>query len=88
MGGIANADLSAKEKISNARDLASSGTALLTIIALACLTLEAELLEQIDGLHLYLTARQIEVEAAIALLFLIVFAFCWWLSVLAMGKVV
>lgn len=86
LGAIANVDLSVGKRISKTRDLAGSMTALLTIIALACLTLETELLQQIDGLHLYLTAREIAVEVAIVLLFSIPFAFCWWLSVLVMGK--
>lgn len=84
----ANVDLSAKEQVSSARDLARPGTAFLTIIALACLTLETELLQQIDGLQLYLTAREIAVESAIALLSSIAIAFCWWLSVLVAGKIV
>lgn len=86
MGVTANADPGVEKQISEMRDLAGSGTALLTVTALACLTLEAELLQQIDSLRLYLTAREIAIEAAIVLLFTIPFAFCWWLSVLVMGK--
>ena len=86
MGVIANVDPDVEKQTSKTRNLAGSATALLTITALTCLTLEAELLQQVDGLHLYLTAREIAVEAAIVLLFSIPFAFCWWLSVLVLGR--
>ena len=67
---------------------ANAGTALLTIIALGCLTLETELVQQIDGLRLYLTAREIVIEAIIALLFSIVAASCWWACVVVFGELV
>lgn len=88
LGVTANVDLSVKEQTSNARELARPGTAFLTITAFACLTLETELLQQIDSLRLYLTIREIAIEAAIILLFSIPFAFSWWLSVLVIGKLV
>lgn len=84
----ANVDLSAEEQISNAGDLARSGIAFLTITALACLALETELFQQIDGMHLYLTIREIALEGAIALLCSIAIALGWWLSVLAAGRIV
>ena len=64
------------------------GIALLTIIALACLTLETELVQQIDSLRLYLTTSEILIEAAIALLFSVVAASCWWLFVWVLGELV
>jgi len=88
LGGITNVDLGLEKQISEARDIKGSGIAFLTITALACLTLETELLQQIDSLHLYLTIREIAVEAAIALLCSIAAASCWWLSVLIVTKIV
>lgn len=85
---ITNVDLPVKKQISDPRELAKPGTAFLTITALAGLTLEIELLQQIDSLRLYLTAREIAMEGAIALLFSIAVAVCWWLFVLVAGKFV
>ncbi len=63
-----------------------SGLALLSIIALVCLSLEIELLQQIDSLRLYLTAREIMLEAGVALLLSLAIGCCWWLFVLLIGK--
>jgi len=68
--------------------LARPGIAFLTITALSCLALESELLQQIDGMHLYLTIREIALEGAIALLCSVAIALLWWLSVLAAGRIV
>lgn len=87
LGAIANVDLGVK-KISAARDLARPGTAFLTITALTCLALESEVLQQIDGMHLYLTIREIALEGAIGLLCSIAIALSWWLAVLAAGRIV
>jgi arylsulfatase A-like enzyme len=52
------------------------------------LTLETELLQQIDSLRLYLTVGEIAIEAALCLLFSIAAALCWWLLVWIAGKLV
>jgi arylsulfatase A-like enzyme len=88
LGVTANADLPIERQTSDPADLAKPGTALLTIVAIVCLTLEAELLQQIDSLRLYLNIREIAIEAGIVLLFSIPVALCWWLFVSAMGKFV
>jgi arylsulfatase A-like enzyme len=62
------------------------GLALLSIVALCCLSLEAELLQQIDSLRLYLTTREIAFEAGAALLLALGIAFCWWLFVLLVAQ--
>ncbi|HEV2396680.1 MAG TPA: sulfatase [Candidatus Sulfotelmatobacter sp.] len=64
-----------------------SGLALLSIITLVCLSLETELLQQIDSLRLYLTIPEIALELAVALLSCIAMAVCWWLLVLLIGQV-
>jgi arylsulfatase A-like enzyme len=63
-----------------------SGIALLSVVALCCLSLEVELLQQIDTLRLYLTAREIALEAGVALLFSIAIACSWWLLILLVGR--
>lgn len=88
MGGTTSVDLPVKEQISNTSDLVRPGIAFLTITALACFALESEVLQQIDGMHLYLTIREIAVEGAIALLCSIAIGLSWWLSVLAGGTIV
>jgi arylsulfatase A-like enzyme len=62
------------------------GLALLSIVALCCLSLEAELLQQIDSLRLYLTTREIAFEAGAALLLALGIAGCWWLFVLLVAQ--
>ena len=62
------------------------GLALLSIIALFCLSLEIELLQQIDSLRHFLTVREIASESAVALLFLLAVACCFWLFVLLIGQ--
>ena len=57
------------------------GLAFLSVTALFCLSLEAELLQQIDSFRLYLTTREILLEAGVALLLSLGIAFCWWLFV-------
>jgi arylsulfatase A-like enzyme len=63
-----------------------SGLALLSIVALFCLSLEMELLQQIDSLRLDMTTREITLDAAVALLVSLVIAGCWWFAVLLMGQ--
>ncbi len=63
-----------------------SGIALLSIVALLCLSLEVELLQQIDSLRLYLTTGEIALELAAVLLVSIAIACCWWFFVLLIGK--
>jgi arylsulfatase A-like enzyme len=63
-----------------------SGLALLSIVALLCLSFEIELLQQIDSLRLYLIGREIALELAVVLLFSIAIACCWWFFVLLIGK--
>jgi len=62
------------------------GLAFLSIVALFCLSLEIELLQQIDSLRLYLTTREIGLEAGVALLLLLAIAGCWWLLVLLVAQ--
>jgi arylsulfatase A-like enzyme len=61
------------------------GLALLSIVALFSLSLEVELLQQIDSMRLYLTGREIALEAGVALLFSMLLAGCWWLLILVLG---
>jgi len=63
-----------------------SGLAWLTVVAILSLTLEIELLQQIDSLRLYLTAPEIALEAGVALLVLIAIATVWWLTVFLAGQ--
>jgi arylsulfatase A-like enzyme len=63
-----------------------SGLAWLTVIAILSLTLEIELLQQIDTLRLYLTAPEIALEAGVALLALVAIATVWWLTVFLVGQ--
>jgi arylsulfatase A-like enzyme len=62
------------------------GIALLSIVALLCLSLEIELLQQIDGLCLYLTSREIALEVGVVLLVSLAIACCWWLFILIIGQ--
>lgn len=82
---ISEVELPVKRAGTGPSELLRPGTAFLTIVALACLTLEMELLQQIAGLRLYLTIREIGIEAAIALLLLLLVAAFWWLLVLIVG---
>jgi arylsulfatase A-like enzyme len=63
-----------------------SGIAWLTVVAILSLSLEIELLQQIDSLRLYLTAPEIALEAGVALLVLIAIASVWWLIVFLAGQ--
>jgi arylsulfatase A-like enzyme len=63
-----------------------SGLALLSIVALLSSSLEVELLEQLDSLSLYMTYREIALDVSVALLFLLVLAFAWWLGVLLLAS--
>jgi arylsulfatase A-like enzyme len=63
------------------------GLILLSIVALFCLSAEAELIEQIDGMSLYMTYGEIAMDAGVALLFLVGMAFMWWLVVLLIVRI-
>jgi arylsulfatase A-like enzyme len=63
-----------------------SGLAFLSIVALFCLSLEAELLQQVDSFRLYLTTREILLEAGVVLLLSLAIAFGWWLFVLLVAQ--
>jgi arylsulfatase A-like enzyme len=62
------------------------GLAWLSIVAILSLSLEIELLQQIDGFRLYLTASEIALEAGVALLISIAIATVWWLAVFLAGQ--
>jgi len=55
---------------------------------LLCLSLEVGVIEQTDSLSLYMTPREIAVDAGIALLIMFGAATLWWLAVLAIVAVV
>jgi arylsulfatase A-like enzyme len=55
---------------------------------LLCLSLEVGVIEQADSLSLYMTPREIAVDAGIGLLLMIGAAILWWLVVLAIVGVV
>jgi len=57
------------------------GLALLSIAALVCSSLEIEFLEQLDGLSLYMTFREIVWDGAVALLVLLGITVLWWLCI-------
>jgi arylsulfatase A-like enzyme len=59
--------------------------ALASITALVCSSLEVELLEQLDSLSLYMTYREIALDAAVALLFLLAAVVMWWICILAIA---
>jgi arylsulfatase A-like enzyme len=54
---------------------------LLSIVALCCLSAEADLIEQIDSLSLYMTYGEIALDAGVALTILVGAAVLWWLFV-------
>lgn len=61
--------------------------ALLSITALMCSSLEVELLEKLDGMVLYMTAREILFDASVALLILLGLATLWWICLLMLVKI-
>ena len=76
-----------REPVPLSRDAAlRPGLAFLSITALFCLSLEAELLQQIDSLRLYLTVREILLEVGVALLLSLAIACFWWLFVLLLAQ--
>jgi len=60
---------------------------LLSVVALFCLSAEADLMEQIDSLSLYMTYGEIALDAGVALIILATVASVWWLFVLLLAKV-
>lgn len=56
--------------------------ALTSIIAIVCLSLEIEILEQLDSLSLYMSYRDIALDLGVALVLLLGVAVAWWLCVL------
>lgn len=70
------------EDVALSNDLATRPwLALLSILALLCLSLETELLQQVDSFRLYLTTGEIAMEAGVALLLSLAIGCCWWLLV-------
>jgi arylsulfatase A-like enzyme len=53
--------------------------ALLTILALVSSSLEIELLEHLDSLSLFMTYREIALDAAVALLVVLTLGLTWWM---------
>lgn len=62
-----------------------SALAFLSITALLCLSVEIELLRQIDNLRLYLTLGEIAIEVGIACFISLAIAAFWWLLVMLTG---
>lgn len=58
------------------------GLMLGTIAAILCLSTDASVVEQIDGLSLYMTYSEIAQDVVIALLIMLSIAAVWWLCVL------
>jgi arylsulfatase A-like enzyme len=56
---------------------------LLSIAALFCLSFEIEWLEQLETLSLYLTSREVILDAIAALIVVLVVAMLWWLCLAA-----
>src|SRR5580693_6282846 len=64
------------------------GLILLSIVALFCLSGEANLVEQVDSLSLYMTYGEIALDASVALMILVGMALAWWLFVLLIVRFV
>jgi arylsulfatase A-like enzyme len=60
---------------------------LLSITAIVCCSLEVEILEKLDGMLLYMTLREILLDASVALLFLLGLAALWWICLLLVVKI-
>lgn len=65
---------------------ARPGLCLISIIAVVCLSLEIETLQQIDSLLLYMRYREIALDVGVALIVLICFAVTWWALVMLIAK--
>jgi arylsulfatase A-like enzyme len=63
------------------------GLVLGSIVALFCLSAEVNLIEQVDGLSLYMTYGEIALDAGVALMILVAMAFVWWLCVLLIMQI-
>jgi len=61
------------------------GLAILSIAAIASLSLEIEILDHLDGLSLYMTYREVALDAGVALLGSLSLALAWWLFVLILS---
>jgi arylsulfatase A-like enzyme len=61
--------------------------ALASIMACLCLSLEIDLVEQIDSLLLYMSYRQIALDLAVALLILLGMGVLWWGFVLSLAGI-
>jgi arylsulfatase A-like enzyme len=61
------------------------GLALLSVCAVFCLTLELLTAQQLDSLRTYMLPREIMLDAGVALLLVLGFAFAWWLLILIIG---
>lgn len=62
------------------------GFLLLSIVALFSLSAEANLIEQVDSLSLYMTYGEIALDAGVALMILVGMGFVWWLFVLLLVR--
>jgi len=62
--------------------------ALASVVALLCCSLELECLEQLDSLQLYMTYREIALDASAALLIVLALALSWWLCIFLIAEVV
>jgi arylsulfatase A-like enzyme len=55
---------------------------LLSMVVLVCCSLELEILEQVDSMTLYMTLREILLDASAAMLILLGMVMAWWLCLL------
>jgi arylsulfatase A-like enzyme len=55
---------------------------LLSMVVLVCCSLELEVLEQVDSMTLYMTLREIFLDASAAMLILLGMVIAWWLCLL------
>jgi arylsulfatase A-like enzyme len=57
------------------------GLLLVSLVSIFCLSLEIELLEQLDSLSLYMTFREILMDTGVALLMVLGMTVAWWLCI-------
>jgi arylsulfatase A-like enzyme len=60
--------------------------ALTSIVCIVSLSLEIDVLEQVDSLSLYMSHRDIALDVAVALVLLLGLAVAWWLCVLLVAR--
>jgi len=61
--------------------------ALVAIVALACSSLEIELLEHLDSLSQFMTYREIALDAGVALLVVLTVAVMWWACIMLFTRI-